>query len=258
MNKPLTPITPHEPTDYAYVGGELALFADAIRWKAYWLSKIAPYLGRTVLEVGAGIGGTTEAILKGGRHFDVWHGIEPDASLAAILRQKQAQGVFPDFCTFSVDTTATLAGDRQFDSLVYIDVLEHIEDDRQELAVAAGKLKPGGHLIVLSPAHQSLYSEFDKSIGHYRRYSRRQLEATAPASLRLVASFYLDSVGQLTSLANRFVLRAPLPTPGQIRLWDRLLVPIARVLDPLLGYRFGRSVICVWQRPATDAAIRPV
>jgi len=101
---------------------------------------------------------------------------------------------------------------------------------------------------VLAPAHQKLFSPFDEAIGHFRRYSRRSLLAVASRSLQLVGAYYLDSVGMTASLANRLLLRASMPTRGQIMFWDRFLVPVSRVVDPLLGYGVGKSVVAVWTR----------
>jgi hypothetical protein len=126
--------------------------------------------------------------------------------------------------------------------------LEHIEDDRDELAAAASLLQPAGHLMVLSPAHQFLYSRFDAAIGHYRRYNRKSLRRCTPPNCYQEASFYLDSVGMILSLANRFVLRQSLPTVAQIKTWDNHIVPVSRVLDPLTGHALGKTVVSVWTR----------
>jgi hypothetical protein len=143
-------------------------------------------------------------------------------------------------------TVDALAADERFDAILYIDVLEHIEDDVAELERSAARLRPGGHIIVLSPAHQGLYSEFDKAIGHFRRYSKASLLAAAPPGLRLVEAFYLDAVGMAASLANRLLLRASMPTGGQILFWDRVLVPVSRVIDPIFVRRVGKSVVAIW------------
>jgi hypothetical protein len=101
---------------------------------------------------------------------------------------------------------------------------------------------------VLAPAHQALYSPFDQALGHYRRYSRSSLLQAAPPSLELVSTYYLDAVGVLASTANRLLLRASEPTVGQIRFWDRVLIPLSRVIDPILGFRVGKSVVAIWSR----------
>jgi hypothetical protein len=140
-----------------------------------------------------------------------------------------------------------------FDAILYIDVLEHIADDQAELVKAAGRLALGGCLIVLSPAHQFLYSPFDKSIGHFRRYNARGLKAITPPGCRMARLSMLDSVGFFASLANRLLLRSAMPTLAQITAWDRAMVPLSRVLDPLTGFRFGKTVIAVWK---ADTVIR--
>ena len=116
-----------------------------------------------------------------------------------------------------------------------------------ELGLVAQRLRPRGHIIVLSPAHQRLYSEFDRAIGHHRRYDRQSLERCAPAGVGARVSEYLDSAGYFLSLANRAVLKQSGPTVRQILFWDRAVVPVSRVVDRLLGFRFGRSILAVWQ-----------
>src|ERR1039458_625005 len=116
-------------------------------------------------------------------------------------------------------TLASLT-DQQFDTIIYIDVLEHIDNDREELNQAASHLRPGGHLIVLSPAHQRLFSPFDAAIGHFRRYNRPMLRAISPAGLRLERMRYLDCAGLILSAANMLLLRQTMPTKARLRFWD--------------------------------------
>jgi 2-polyprenyl-3-methyl-5-hydroxy-6-metoxy-1,4-benzoquinol methylase len=229
-----------------YVGGELEIFADAIHWKDYVRSQVAPFLGPRVLEVGAGLGGTTRVFCRG--DHDAWVLLEPDPQLAAQAEQLCLSEQLPACCQVRIGTTSDLPVGEAFDAILYIDVLEHIERDLDEFRRAAGLLSPGGHLIVLSPAHQFLFSEFDRQIGHYRRYTLQSLRRLTDERLELRRARYLDALGIAASLANRVVLRRPLPTPRQVRLWDRWLVPCSRRLDGLLGYQVGKSVLGIWQR----------
>jgi len=135
-----------------------------------------------------------------------------------------------------------------YDTVLYIDVLEHIERDRDELERATKHLVPGGHLVVVAPAHQWLFSPFDAAIGHFRRYSRRSLGDLDPPGMQVVLARYLDSVGLLASLANRLVLRSAMPTVGQIRIWDNFMVPWSRFLDPIFLYGIGKTIVVVWRR----------
>ena len=151
-------------------------------------------------------------------------------------------------CIRDSGTTEDLDTSKQYDSILYIDVIEHIEDDRGELARAASLIRQGGHLIVLVPAHQFLWTPFDEAIGHFRRYNRSGLEALAPPGCDLSRNIYLDAAGITLSLGNRLMLRQSDPTPGQIRFWDRVVVPISRVLDVLTLRRLGKSCLAVWRK----------
>jgi len=236
-------------TEQLYVGGELELFDRADQWKQYWISRLRPWIGRSVLEVGAGLGANTVRLRTGEERR--WACLEPDPRLVDTLRSRVSEHAACRDCEIYPTTTGGLELAATFDTVLYIDVLEHIEDDGGELRRAAELLGPGGHLIVLSPAHQWLFSEFDRSIGHYRRYTTGMLRALTPDSLRLARAFYLDSVGLLASAANRFLLRQALPNARQLGFWDRCMVPCSRWLDPLTGFQLGKSVVAIWERTSS-------
>jgi len=145
-------------------------------------------------------------------------------------------------------TLETLGDEEKFDTILYIDVLEHIADDLGELRHAATHLAPEGHLVVLSPAHPFLFSPFDTALGHYRRYTLASLIAVSPGSLKPVRLAYLDSAGLLASLANRLLLAQSIPRLSQILFWDRFLVRISKFMDPLLRHSLGKSVLGIWKR----------
>jgi Methyltransferase domain len=232
---------------FEYVGDELELFAGAVRWKRYFQSQLRSFIRGDVLEVGAGLGGTTKVLCQSA--INSWTCLEPDTKLAGRLRADIAHD--PPFASRPIHvTTGTMADVSPaalFDTILYIDVIEHIENDRAELLAAAQHLSRGGHLIVLSPSHNWLYSPFDEAIGHFRRYTRASLREAAPQQLELVRLRYLDAVGLFASLANRTVLRSSAPTKSQIHFWDGYMVPMSRLVDPLLGYRVGKSIIGVWR-----------
>jgi SAM-dependent methyltransferase len=234
----------NESGEFAYPGGELELFAQARNWKAYWSSLLRPYLHGDVLEAGAGIG-TNTRILRTNRQ-QRWVCLEPDHRLLEQLKSGLQREPAEGLCEPFRGTVADLAEGERFDAILYIDVLEHIGDDRSELSRAAKHLKPGGHLVVLSPAHNWLFSRFDTSIGHYRRYTKKTLLAAAPRGLKLKRAIYLDSCGLCASLVNRLVLQQNLPTATQILFWDRRIVPVSRVMDPLLFFKVGKSILAVW------------
>jgi SAM-dependent methyltransferase len=229
---------------YQYTGGELELFAAATNWKSYFARVLAPYIGGKVLEVGAGMGSNTP-FLQTARVRE-WTCLEPDPKLAERISRRVAMGKLPSCCRVVAGTIADIGS--EFDTILYIDVLEHIEADRAELAKAARRLGPEGKLVVLAPAHQSLFSPFDAAVGHHRRYSGTSLIGLEPPGCRLLTSLMLDCAGLLASLANRAVLSASQPTTRQIAFWDKVLVPISRVLDGPTGHSLGKTVVAVWSR----------
>lgn len=238
---------------YRYVGTELDLFANAANWKAYVARNLARFVGGRVLEVGAGIGGNTR-FLHNGRVCE-WTCLEPDPDLACRMTERLATGDLPPGCRIVEGTLATLDSTARFDTILYLDVLEHIAEDRAELARAVTLLSPKGSLVVLAPAHQFLFSPFDAAIGHFRRYNRATLRALTPPGCRFETSAMLDSAGFFASLANRVMLSAPLPSARQIAVWDKLLVPISRILDRATAHRFGKTVFAVWcKRPGPEPA----
>jgi SAM-dependent methyltransferase len=143
-----------------------------------------------------------------------------------------------------------IAGHRSFDRTVCLNVLEHIEDDVGALGVLRECLKPGGRLLLLVPAHPSLYGPMDRMAGHHRRYTRgmlrRRMEAAglAPVKVR-----YINPVGGLGWWVNaRFGQPSSLSDPSinrQILWFDRYVQPISRILSPLSSRWFGQSLWAV-------------
>ena len=229
-----------------YIGEELGIFAHAINWKKYYGSLIKPYFGERILEVGAGIGETTSALYA--PQVREWICLEPDAEFIKILQKKIQDNELSAVCRAKLGTVQELPQNEFYDSILYIDVLEHIEDDLAEAQAAARHLKPGGRLIVLSPAHQWLFTPFDQAIGHFRRYSKETLAQVHPEHCVLEKLIYLDSAGMLLSLANKLMLRQSMPTVKQILFWDRWIVPVSKILDRILMFSLGKSVVGIWKR----------
>lgn len=229
-----------------YIGNELELFQHATHWKNYYGSFIKPFLKGKVLEIGAGIGGTALSLCDGTQ--EKWICLEPDAKLLDEVIEKINSKKLPACCEAKLGFLSDLDPTEKFDAIIYIDVVEHIENDKAELILAAKYLKPGGKLVVLVPAHQFLYSPFDKAIGHYRRYDKGMMKAISPSELKTKTIFYLDSVGLLASTANKLFLKQSYPTLQQVKTWDNLLVPVSTLLDPIIGRSIGKTVVGIWEK----------
>jgi hypothetical protein len=129
--------------------------------------------------------------------------------------------------------------------VLFIDVIEHISDDAGELKRICETLKIGGSVIILAPAFNHIYSKFDKSVGHYRRYSKKDLSDILPNNLLIEKFVYIDSLGYFISIINKFISRNSVPSFFHISFWDRILIPISIILDKLINYSFGKTVILV-------------
>jgi len=232
-------------TPFDYLGSELELFQAANNWRHYWTSLIAHLTTGAVLEVGAGIGSVTALL---GPAASSWTALEPDETLLATIPES-----YERLC----GTLSAIPKASMYDAILYADVLEHIAADQQEINEAYQKLNPGGSLIVLAPAHQWLFSEFDRSIGHYRRYTKKSLQKIKPNGCMTLTVRHLDSVGIIISAANKLFLKANLPTAAQIRFWDKWIVRFSSWLDPILRYRVGKSILVIWQKPLPSAATAP-
>jgi SAM-dependent methyltransferase len=229
---------------YHYVGSELELFATATNWKSYVAAILRPFVVGRVLEVGAGIGSNIAYLHND--LVDQWTCLEPDANLARQIEGRLGTNEIPGNCHLVTGTIASIDATARFDTILYLDVLEHISDDGAEFARARRLLTARGNLVVMAPAHRFLFTAFDAAIGHYRRYNRASLRALAPPGCHLTTCFMLDCAGFFASLANKVLLSAAMPSRKQIAVWDKLLVPISRILDRGTGYSFGKTIVAVW------------
>lgn len=233
-------------SEFRYVGSELDLFSTVRYWKSYWSAEIRRFIRGDVLEVGAGIGSNTRYLDTGklGRFVC----LEPDARMVGRLADRLRSGARE----YEVirGTLESLPAQEQFDTICYVDVLEHIEDDGAELDRAAAHLRPGGRIIILSPAHQWLFTPFDAAIGHFRRYTRTMFKAISPQGMKLESCWYLDSAGLAASAANLWFLKQSMPTKRQFYIWDTFLVPASRVMDRVFLHSIGKTIVAVWRKTA--------
>jgi SAM-dependent methyltransferase len=232
--------------DNSYQGNELDLFAKAVNWKSYFSSFIIPYLNTKILEVGAGQGGTTEAFSKEIQDRE-WLCLEPDKVLCKkilkLIENKRLNNKIK-----VINGTIEKIEDKVFDTILYIDVAEHLESPEIELNNAIKILAENGYLIILVPAYNFLYSPFDRNIGHTARYNKKLLKSVVPSTLKKVDMLYLDSAGLLASIMNKYLLKQTIPTEKQILFWDTKLVNISKILDKLIFYSCGKSLLGIWQK----------
>lgn len=236
-------------TDFSAADEELAPTLDNLdgaRNYADWIFElIEPHLGDEVLEVGAGHGTFTEMLARKAKRV-----VASDLSerCAAKLRERFPGDEHVEVLHGSIDSAATCG---PFDSVVLINVLEHIEDDDGALRDARSLLKRGGRIVLWVPAFSFLYSDFDRRIGHHRRYDRTGLRTQlADAGYEVRAVSYVNPVGAVAWLVlARFLRRTP-TNGGPVRIFDKYFVPVLKRLERRWSPSFGQSVLAVAVSPA--------
>ena len=226
-----------------YPGAELDNFDKATIWRKYIFFQIKKFIKGNVLEVGAGIGSFTNNYKNLPNKITI---SEIDQENLSLIKKK-----FKDAnINFTGDLTKNIK--RNFDTIMYLNVLEHIEDDTKEINEAFQKLNPGGFLVILVPAHNNLYSEFDKAIGHFRRYEIKYFRNLKVNNSKLIKLNFLDSAGYFLYYINKiFFKKEVYPSKLKIYIWDKFFTPITFILDKILFYKFGKNILYVIQKSDT-------
>lgn len=225
-------------------GGTAAGGADKPRYRRYQYDLIAPHCGRSLLEVGAGLGEFAAQFT--GLDRLVVTDVDPDA--VEVLKERFADR--PEAEIHGLDLTAGDRLDRPVETVVAVNVLEHFDDDAGLLALLAGSVVPGGTIVLWVPGYQSLYGEFDRSVGHFRRYTPATVrDAVTRAGLAAELARPVNLLGGLAWWAAVRMGRARSPQSGAVGVYDRVLVPATRVLDRVVPIPFGQSILCVARVP---------
>lgn len=227
------------------VSHSLAVLSAVYHYNHWIFDSVREYLGPEIAEVGAGVGNITQFLLNASRLVC----LEPFTPYFDYLRQRFAQHlnvkVYP-FPIESVPNADVAAG--SFDSVVCLNVLEHIDDHVGALRNMRQLLRPGGNVIVFVPAMPFLFGAMDRAMGHLRRYTKRSLrQAFLDAGLRPVRARYINLVGVAGWLWNgRIRKQATIPASATL-LFDRL-VPILSAFERILPPLIGQSVLVVGKR----------
>ncbi len=216
--------------------------ATAVNYRRWLCSLAHPYLGDDPLEIGSGLGYYATEWADAGHPLTV---SEADQGRLAELRSR-----FDGDGRVQVRELAVpIEVEGQYSSAVAYNVLEHIPDDVAALRAFRGLLRPGGAVILVVPAFPSAMSDFDRAIGHFRRYTKRSLSAAlTDAGLRVERLHYLNAPGLLVWYVVVKTLRQRPKEGLGLTLYDRLLVPVMRRVEKLVRPPFGQSVFAVARR----------
>jgi 2-polyprenyl-3-methyl-5-hydroxy-6-metoxy-1,4-benzoquinol methylase len=240
-------------TQKRYAADDLETMSGARNYQAHVFGLVRPHVGARVLEVGCGIGTMTMQLLDLGAQVVC---IEPNLNCAARAREALAGNdrVAIRVCHLEECNRGELQQQR-FDTVVCVNVLEHIHDDVHALSlfrevVAAA----GGRVLIFVPAIQRIYSPHDAALGHHRRYSKRALRAAfAAAGLDVVAMRYTNPIGLLGWMYNLYISGNTEHTSAQVSLFDRFVAPWALPIERLAPPPIGLSLFAVG-RPRPQSA----
>lgn len=236
-----------EPGDPVGIETLERLAAAAPRYNRWLFERVERWVGRRVLEIGAGVG-TMSAFLLNGKSERVVL-TDTDAHYLERLRERFAAYPHVGIARLRLPTFEDTVAREGLDTIICLNVLEHVRDDMLSLGTMFRLLQPGGRLVLLVPSLPAIYGELDRALGHFRRYTPaglRQKYAAAGFTMRHLEYFNLAGVPGWW-LTGRVLKRGLIPT-ASLRWYD-VLVPLFR-LERLLPWRIGQSLIAVGERPA--------
>lgn len=215
----------------------------AVNYRKWIVNLSRPWLGDAPLEIGSGMGDYAQAWADLGMSITV---SEADPVRLDDLHQRfdRSSGVAVRELAVPIDEDADYTG------VVAINVLEHIEDDVAGLRTFARLTRPGGHVVLFVPAFPMAMSDFDREVGHFRRYRKKGLSETlVAAGLEPVVVHYVNSVGLFGWLLLVRLLKGR-PRDGiALRILDGFVVPLLRRVESKVRPPFGQSLFAVARVP---------
>jgi 2-polyprenyl-3-methyl-5-hydroxy-6-metoxy-1,4-benzoquinol methylase len=225
----------------------LDAIAGANRFNKWMYDTIEPYCKGQILEIGSGIGNISKFFFEQKANIIL---SDIRTNYCDILTKKfktynttvlQMDVTDPDFDTKWGSYFC------QFDSIFALNVIEHILDDDLAIRNCKKLLKTNGNLIILVPAYQRLYNQFDKSLEHYRRYTTSSLKSLMLRNFSVVHSQYFNFIGVFGWLFSGSILRKQTIPEGQMKLYD-LMVPLFKIIDKIVFNSVGLSAIAVGEK----------
>jgi ubiquinone/menaquinone biosynthesis C-methylase UbiE len=225
---------------------DLEIMASAQNYRNWMFRQIVPYIGQRILEVGCGIGNFTSLLMD--RELIVATDVYSPCIDYLKTRLAGSLKVVPMELDIA-DPAARELESYEFDTVICLNVLEHVEDDLRALSHMQSVLRPGGRLVLLVPAFQFLYGTVDESLDHYRRYTRKTLLPRMKASgFKIERSFYMNAIGMTGWFLNNRVLKRREENADQIEMFDRYIAPVAERIEKIFPPPFGLSLIAIGQK----------
>jgi ubiquinone/menaquinone biosynthesis C-methylase UbiE len=232
-----------------YEGADLEALATLKRYQSWIVDTFQPYLSGRTVEFGAGIGNISARIRK---HVSTLDLVEPSPNLIVSLQERFKDDDGVNIYKESLEERLPNIADEIFQSVVLVNVLEHLEDDVAALDGFFRILQPSGHLFLFVPALKFLYSDLDAAVGHFRRYQKPDLnKRVADAGFTIIQSQYFDIIGVAPWWFLNTMLGATGFNPLLVSIYDAVFAPLSRGLESLLTPPFGKNLLLIAKRPET-------
>lgn len=233
-----------------YVGKDLEAMSFAVNYHKWILDEFAGLLGKNIIEVGAGTGSFSEMILQ--TEPETLSLVEPSdlyKDLTQNISRLEARTQIDFYNSIFSVVASEIADRKRPDSIIYVNVLEHIEDDAAELSLIRQTLIPGGRAFIFVPALELLYGEFDRKLGHFRRYRKSELEEKCRnAGFKILTSKYFDFAGVVPWYVKYRLLNSVELGGAAVSLYDKIVVPIFRRIESAVNVPVGKNVLLIAEK----------
>jgi SAM-dependent methyltransferase len=222
---------------------DLEIMSNAPAYRRWMFENLKEYLGGRILEVGGGIGNFTEFLLD--RQLVVTVDVLQRCVDYMTERFSDFDNVVP--ARFDIQNSNILRLQiMNFDTVVCLNVLEHVEDDVEALRIMNQLLCPDGRLVLLVPAYQFLYGTVDRSLKHCRRYSRKGLIAKLQhTDFRIEHLCYMNLLGVFGWFYNNRLVHRKEESTKQVVFFDRAIVPWLSRIEKRVRPPFGLSLVSI-------------
>src|SRR6266404_6158722 len=238
-------------SDVVYTGRDLEAMSFAVNYHRWILRIFEPYLGTRLVEVGAGVGSFSELLLE--RPLESLALVEPAVQMYAVLTERMQQWQLDtQIQTFNAMFTRVAAEIETVcrpDSIIYVNVLEHVADDEGEMRAINQTLVKGGRIFLFVPALRGLYGSFDRQIGHVRRYGSTELtEKCGRAGFKILESRSLDFLGIVPWWIKYRLFKSQTMEPTAVRFYDEYVVPLVQAIEGVVKPPVGKNIILVGEK----------
>lgn len=212
-------------------------------YRNWILDEFRPHLAGHTVEIGAGSGSFSKKLIE---HVPTLDLVEPSHELFQLLCSRLGHKSGVQLHMLGAEKWLLDAESASSDTVIMVNVLEHIEDDVGTLKQIHRTLRPGGALLLFVPALRFLFSRLDLEHGHFRRYEKHELETKVQqVGFDVAGAKYVDALGIIPWLVfNKWLGRTDF-NEGMVRLYDSIGIPITRFLERLLPFPAGKNVLLI-------------